>query len=120
MAYPFLRRPVSAARVVCGNQPVALINASSDAPSSLESISITSACLEPGRGPPLVERSSDCAEALAGGLFEMALARAAFGGEGSDAFMPSPTPIASRPARVITRLTFFLLSSRQIGIPAFE
>jgi hypothetical protein len=45
-----LRRPVSAARIVCGNQPVALINASSDAPSSLESISITSACLEPVGG----------------------------------------------------------------------
>jgi hypothetical protein len=50
----------------------------------------------------------------------MALARAAFGGERSDAFMPSPTPIASRPARVITRLTFFPSSSRQIGIPAFD
>ena len=36
-AWPFLRRPVSAARVVCGSQPVAAISSASVAPSSRRS-----------------------------------------------------------------------------------
>ena len=47
---PRLRSPVSAARVVCGSQPVASTSASSVAPACALSISVTSACFDPARG----------------------------------------------------------------------
>src|SRR5271154_5643152 len=47
---PRLRSPVSAARVVCGSQPVALTSASIVAPPFALSISVTSACFDPARG----------------------------------------------------------------------
>ena len=48
--YPRLRRPVSAARVVWGSQPVASTSASKVAPAFLDSILMISACFDPDRG----------------------------------------------------------------------
>ena len=50
MQNPRLRSPVSAARVVCGSQPVALIRAPSVAPPFAPSISVIKACFDPTRG----------------------------------------------------------------------
>ena len=41
MVWPFLRRPVSAARVVCGSQPVAVISSGSVAPAGCDSSATT-------------------------------------------------------------------------------
>lgn len=47
MAYPRFRKPVSAARLVCGGQPVAMTIASMVAPSGPLSILTTSSILVP-------------------------------------------------------------------------
>src|SRR3546814_14843468 len=49
IAYPFFRSPLSAARTVCGSQPVARVRSSSVAPPSRKSRSMSSAALVPPR-----------------------------------------------------------------------
>ena len=120
---PRLRSPVSAARVVCGSQPVALMRASSVAPPFALSISATSACFDPARGEvtfsgggveaELFEPSPLLCDGERGAVF-LSERGACF------ASSSSSTPMASRPARVIIRLIERpSSSSRQTGIPGF-
>ncbi|HEX9167907.1 MAG TPA: hypothetical protein VF886_03135 [Roseiarcus sp.] len=110
VAQPFDRKPAfaqsreRAARVVCGSQPVASVSAASVTPVLAPSISTTSACFDPVRG-----------EAWSA-VGRFAAAPTAFA---RTDFPPSssPIPIASRPARVITRPIGRPSSSRQTGMP---
>src|SRR5271157_2533533 len=118
-AYPRLRSPVIAARVVCASHPVAWVRSTMDAPSARCSRSMISASLLPSRGAAVGACRPTSSRLTP--FFASGRSRGCDASPGSIASCgPSSTAIAFNPAAVNLSATLRPASSRRhSGVPGF-